>query len=101
MIDVMGGLHGELQYLHNSNTVAPGSSLTLYAGPFPGQQRTRTYGATTFDNDNCGWTTFHVHQGTLVGCMTVNPTFAASKQYLVWDIDRYIHELDFAEGNAL
>jgi len=100
MIDVMGGLHGELQYIHNSNTVPSGNSPSLYAGPFPGQQRTRTYGATTQDNDNCGWTTRHVHQGTLVDCMAVNGTFSASHEYIVWDIDRYIHELDFAEGNA-
>lgn len=100
MIDVMGGLHGELQYLHNSNTTG-GSSLDMYSGSFPGQQRTRVYGATTVDNDGCGWTTRHVHQGTLVDCMVVNGSLGVSTPYGVWDIDRYIHRLSYNEGNSL
>ncbi|MBI2724592.1 MAG: hypothetical protein HYX50_05965 [Chloroflexi bacterium] len=99
MIDVMGGLHGELQYLHSSNTTG-GSSLDLYAGPFPGQQRTRVYGATTLDNDGCGWTTRHVHQGTIQDCMTINNGLGVSTAYSVWDIAAYINHIAYNEGNG-
>lgn len=101
MIDVQGGLHGELSWYHTSRTAPTGVSLPLSAGPYPGQQRTRTVGATTADNDGCGWTAYHVHQGTLVSCMTVNGSLGATSAGNVWDIDRYIEEIDYSEGLSL
>lgn len=101
MIDVMGGLHGELSWFHTSRTAATGVSLPLSAGPYPGQQRTPTVGNTTLDNDGCGWTAYHVHQGTLVTCMAVNNGLSAVSSGKVWDINRYIHEIDYAEGLPL
>ena len=101
MIDVAGGLHGELQWYHSARSIGSGVAMNVYAGPYPGYQSTTTVGYTTVDNDNCSWQGYHVHQGTLVDCMVVNTSMSGTTIYNVWDIDRYLHEIDYAEGLSL
>ncbi len=59
-------------------------------------------GYTTRDDDGgCGWNGYHVHQGTLVGCMPVNGSFSPTTTYGVWDVFRNINAIDYAESLAL
>jgi hypothetical protein len=102
MIDVANGLHGQLQWLHTGRSLGDGVAANVYAGPYPGYQSTTTIGFTTVDNDGgCSWVGYHVHQGTLVDCMVVNSSMSGTTIYNVWDVDRYLHEIDYAEGLAL
>lgn len=101
MVDVAGGLHGELRWLHTSRTIGTGVAMSLYAAPYPGNKTSHTVGATTLDNVGCSWDGYHVHQGTLVDCMAVNTALSPTTVYSVFDIDRYLHEIDYAEGLSL
>lgn len=97
MIDVQGGLDGELVWLHTSRTRS--AYMQMYAGPSPGVKRNFRIGSTTFDTDgSCGWTAYHVHQGTAVDCMALNGSFSPATTYDVWDVFRHIHAIDYAEG---
>lgn len=98
MIDVAGGWHGELAWLHTSRTILSSTQMKLYAAPSPGAARTYTIGSTTYDRDNCASTAYHVHQGTNLDCMTVNGGLVASTKYPVWHYATFINAIDYEEG---
>lgn len=98
MIDVLGGLHGELQDIHTSRTISTSTQMKLWAGPGNGEQRVFAIGNTTEDDDGCAWVGYHVHQGTLLDCMTVNAALQSTTQYSIWHPYFYISEIDYEEG---
>jgi hypothetical protein len=97
MIDVMGGLHGQLRYLHSTRTVPSDFAMQLFAAPGSGATRSFVLGSTTSD-DGCDWEGYHVHQGTLLSCMTVNAALLPTTQYTIWNPYFFVSEIDYAEG---
>ena len=98
MIDVAGGLHGQLRWLHSSSTISSSTQMKLYAAPNPGAARTYTIGSTVFPETSCSATAYHVHQGTDLSCMTVNGGLVASTKYPVWHYATFINAIDYEEG---
>jgi len=98
MIDVAGGLHGQLRWLHSSSTISPTYQMKLYAAPSPGAARTYTVGSTVYPEAGCTSTAYHVHQGTNLGCMNVNGGLTKSTPYDVWHYLTFINAIDYAEG---
>ena len=98
MIDVAGGLHGELVWFHTSRTISSSTQMKLYAAPSPGAARTYTVGSSTDDHVGCGWTAYHVHQGTNLGCMNVNGGLGDATEYPLWHYLTFINAIDYAEG---
>lgn len=98
MIDVEGGWHGQLRWLHSSSTISPTYQMKLYAAPNPGAARTYTVGSTVYPETGCSSSAHHVHQGTDLSCMTVNGGLEASTAYAVWHYLTYINAIDYEEG---
>lgn len=100
LIDVGGGWHGQLRYLHMDRDVAEDYQLKYYSAPTPyGAQYGRHVGDTTDDTD-CSTQTeaWNVHQGTLIGCMGVNSGLGVSDESPVWDFWSYINVITYTEG---
>lgn len=99
LIDVKSGLHGQLVNFHHQRTISGGTQMKFYSAPTWGSQRAYTLGYTTYDNDlGCGWGDYAVHQGTLIGCMSVNGTFTPEDQHDTWDFWSYINVITYTEG---
>jgi hypothetical protein len=97
MIDVAGGLHGQLRYVHTTRTVPTNFQMQMWAGPNGYKSSSYKIGVTTAD-DGCPWEGYHVHQGTLLDCMTVNAGLVSATQYEIWNPWTFINLIDYAEG---
>ncbi len=98
LIDVKGGLHGQLFNQHQSRTISSSFQMNFNAAPIWGAQYGYILGNTTRDNVGCTWVDYRVHQGTAIGCMGVNGALTASTQYDVWNFWSYINVITYTEG---
>ena len=100
MIDSESRWRGNARFTHANGS--SGTVRAIYAGPPPYGAITDVSIGTTYNEPaSCPWSGQHVHQGfNDITCPATNGSLGASTIYLVWNLFRWVHQMDYQEGHG-